>query len=594
MIERNKDLTRLTTFGIPAKARYYTEYGSVEELKKLMRSEVYRNNAVMHIGGGSNLLFLSDYDGLIIKSHIYGRTLYRKDSETIFAIAGAAEDWEEFVKWTIDEGLAGLENLSLIPGQVGASAVQNIGAYGVEASDAIHAVEVFDTLTGEVKRLKNHECEFGYRDSIFKHSGRGRYYVLRVSFKLNKSAEASNLTYGPLKGLGEKLGHAPTPSEVREEVIAIRKAKLPDPAETGSAGSFFKNPIINAYYFREVVQPLAPDMPYYQIGEDRVKLSAAWLIDHAGLKDEKIGGAEIWHKQCLVITNNGGASSADVVALAEKVQLMVKRKYAVDLYPEVNYVDTRITVTILGSGTSKGVPEIGCGCRVCASGDSRDKRLRSSVLVSTNGSNILIDPSPDFRQQALIHNITQLDAVLITHSHYDHVGGLDDLRPFCINANVPLYAQKDVFDDLRRRLDYCFKEHPYPGVPVFATNEINSREPFFIGGVKVNPIKIMHGRLPILGFRIGKFAYVTDASEVPDGEMYKLEGIDTLIVNALRHRSHFAHFNLRQALEFIKEVQPQRAYLTHLCHEMGLHDEEESRLPKNVKIAYDGLKIIIV
>lgn len=249
-------------------------------------------------------------------------------------------------------------------------------------------------------------------------------------------------------------------------------------------------------------------------------------------------------------------------------------------------------IIVLGSGTSKGVPEIGCECRVCKSTDSHDKRLRASVLVRTHGMNILIDPSPDFREQALKHNIFDLDAVLITHSHYDHVGGIDDLRPFCASRNLPMYVRKDVDADLRRRLDYCFIEHPYPGVPTFDMRIIDNY-PFYINGLKIEPVEVMHGKKPIYGYRIGKFGYITDAKTIAETEVDKLFGLDVLIVNALRDRDHFAHFTIPEALQLIQEVKPKCAYLTHFCHEAGLHDEIEKNTPANVHPAYDGLTINI-
>jgi phosphoribosyl 1,2-cyclic phosphate phosphodiesterase len=592
MIEQNKDLTGLTTFGIAAKAAYYAAYSSAAELDKIIRSEVYRNNEVLNIGAGSNLLFVNDYKGLVLHSNIFGKVKYQKDAETCYAIAGAGENWAEFVDWCVEEGLSGIENLAYIPGDVGSSAVQNVGAYGVEAGDIIHSVEVMETATRKIETIPGEECGFGYRESKFKHEWKGRYIVLRVSFKLHPTDEAMTLNYGPLKGLKERLGHTPTIKEVRDEIVEIRKAKLPDPKDIGSAGSFFKNPVIDEYYFHQVVEPHAPEMPNFPTGEGRVKLSAAWLIDHAGLKGCAIGGAKVYEKQPLVIVNQNNATAADVVALCRTVQHEVKRRYGVDLQPEVNFIDTGVRVTVLGTGTSKGVPEVGCGCEVCHSGDIHDKRLRASVYVETHGMNILIDPSPDFRAQALANDLQRPDAVLITHSHYDHVGGLDDLRPYCANADVDLYATEDVEGDLRRRLDYCFKEHPYPGVPTFKLHRVENRE-FEINGLKITPIRVLHGKLPIIGYRIGEFAYITDASAIEEDEMEKLEGVDVLIINALRHKPHFAHFSLEEALEIIKKVKPRRAYLTHICHDMGLHKEVNAQLPENVELAYDGLHIQI-
>lgn len=249
------------------------------------------------------------------------------------------------------------------------------------------------------------------------------------------------------------------------------------------------------------------------------------------------------------------------------------------------------TITILGSGTSTGVPQIGCRCATCTSDDPRDKRLRASALVTTpRGNRFLIDCGPDFRQQILLQGSPHLDGLLITHSHYDHVGGIDDLRPFCGWNDLPMYAREDVSSDLKRRLDYCFREHPYPGVPSFDMKVI-SNHPFYIRGLKVEPVEVYHGKKAIFGYRIGKFAYITDAKSIDEVEKDKLRGLDVLIVNALRDKEHFAHFTLAEALALIEEVKPREAYLTHFNHEIGRHKELESRLPAYVHAAFDGLKI---
>lgn len=591
IIRHDIDLTPFTTFGIRAKTRLYAEYRTVQELEKLSRSSEFLNNEVLHIGAGSNLLFVHDYDGLVLHSGIRGMQRYDKNAETVYAIAGAGETMDDFIQWTIDEGLGGLENLSGIPGEVGAAAVQNVGAYGVEAGDRIFAVEAFDLETRKPVRLTAEQCRFAYRDSMFKHDGKGRYIVLRVSFRLDVDGRPRSLTYGPLARFAEENPQA-TLQQVRDEVIRIRASKLPDPCELGSAGSFFKNPVVSEYYFREEVLRRDPKVPFYDLGDGMVKVPAGWLIEHAGLKGYRIGGAEVYPKQCLVIVNTGDATAADVVALSEHIRATVRRTYGLELSPEVNFIDTTERVTVLGSGTSKGVPEAGCNCRVCTSDDPHDKRRRASVLVRTHGMNILIDASPDFRAQALDEGIREIDAVLLTHSHYDHVGGLDDLRPYCAFRNVPIYLSPDVNSDLHRRLDYCFREHPYPGVPSFEMHEIDGRQ-FLINGLKIEPIRVLHGKLPIYGYRIGRFAYITDASHIDDEEKDKLLGLDCLIINALRRREHFAHFSVKEALELIAEVKPKRAYLTHICHEMGLHAEEDVRLPENVHLAYDGLTIDI-
>lgn len=589
-IIENKDITSLTTFGIPVKARYFAEYSSEKELLAISRREEFLNNEVLHIGGGSNLLFLNDFNGLVLHSTIKGIKEYRKDDDTVYAIAGAGEKWTDFVEWCLARNLAGVENLAHIPGEVGASAIQNVGAYGVEAKDVIHTVECFDTLSRKTVIFTNEECEFDYRDSLFKHDDvRGRYYVLRVSFKLNPDGKARHLDYGPLRSLEEKLGREPSIREVAEEITEVRKNKLPEPGETGSAGSFFKNPVVSTHFYEKMKEEY-PDMPGYPAGEGLTKLSAAWLIDHAGMKGYKIGGAEVYKKQPLVIVNAGDATAADVRRLADEVVLRVRSNFYVTLKPEVNFIDTSITVTVLGSGTSKGVPEIGCVCRVCSSEDPHDKRLRASVLVETRGLRLLIDPSPDLREQALRLRLADIDAVLVTHSHYDHVGGFDDLRPFCGNFNLPIYLRKDVDEDLHSRLDYCFREHPYPGVPTFDMHDVGD-EPFYINGLKIIPVEVMHGKLPILGYRIGNFAYVTDAKRISDVEKEKLEDLDVLIINSLRDKPHFAHFSYAEAIEMIKELKPKRAYLTHFGHEAGLHTELEARCPENVKPSYDGMVI---
>lgn len=591
IFEQNKDLSALTTFHISAKASLFVSYKNVEELRSISLSQEFMNNEVMFLGGGSNVLFKGDFKGLVLHSDIKGVKKYQKDENTVFAIAGAGENWSEFVDWTIKEGLAGLENLSGIPGTVGAAPVQNIGAYGVEVGSYIHKVECFDLISRETITLSAEQCKFGYRDSIFKNGDKGRYVVLRVSFKLNPSKEARHLEYGPLKNLEEKLGRRPSIAEVAEKILAIRNSKLPDPAKLGNAGSFFKNPVVRIYFYQEVMSALYKDIPFYNTDDPYyIKIPAGWLIEKAGLKGYSIGDAQVYSENCLVLVNKGNASANDILSLSHHVKMKVLERFGVVLHPEVNIIDTEIKVTILGSGTSKGVPEVGCYCPVCRSEAPEDKRTRCSALVETRGVKLLIDVSPDFRQQALKTGITDLDAALITHSHYDHVGGFDDLRPFCAGKKFDVYLRKDVNDDLHRRLDYCFREKPYPGVPVFEMHEIDD-SPFMIKGVKIIPINVLHGNLPIVGYRIGDFAYVTDAKKIPEEEMHKLENLDVLVLNGLRYKDHFAHFTIDEALEVIERIKPGRAYLTHFCHEIGKHDEFASKLPEGVSPCYDGLVI---
>lgn len=593
-IEYDKDLTDLTTFRVPAKAAIYAEYSSEKELLALSRIPEFTDNEFLHIGGGSNLLFINAFKGIVMHSAIKGIIQYEKDADTLYVIAGAGERWTDLVDYCISNGIAGLENMAGIPGEVGASAVQNVGAYGAEAGDFIHSVECFDVETRKTLVLKKEECRFGYRDSIFKHDAKGRLIVLRVSYSLKKGTLAKNLSYRPLQDFADQLGRTPTTRELADEVIRLRDSKLPNPAEIGSAGSFFKNPEPSAYFFQEEIKPRGfeiPDHPSKK--EGRVKLHAAWLIDHAGLKGTRVGGAEIWPKQPLVIANTGGATGKDVAQLAALVVETVKKKFGIELEPEVNYIDTSIKVTFLGTGTSKGVPEIGCTCHTCTSTDPRDKRLRASVLVETHGLRILIDASPDLRQQGLRLGLSRLDAILLTHQHYDHVGGIDDVRPFCAEHDLPIYTNPQTAHDLRTRVDYCFREHPYPGVPRLDLHEVECR-PFKIKGLEVIPIEVMHGKLPIYGYRIGSFAYVTDAKTIDDSQKEKLKDLEVLVLNCLRVKQpHFAHIILPEALALIEELKPKRCYLTHACHMLGRQEEISALLPPGVEYAYDGETILI-
>ena len=247
------------------------------------------------------------------------------------------------------------------------------------------------------------------------------------------------------------------------------------------------------------------------------------------------------------------------------------------------------TIRILGSGTSTGVPQIGCGCEACTSPDIRDRRLRASALVNIAGKNILIDCGPDFRQQMIDAGAPKLDALLITHIHYDHVGGLDDLRPYCSGGPFPIYCRKDVADDIRARLPYCFAEHPYLGVPTFDMHIIEPDTDFNIGGITVTPLPVMHARLPILGFRFGSMAYITDCKTMPESTLRLIEGLDLLIINALRPEPHPSHLSLDESLEIIAKARPERAILTHISHQMGRHAHRSVSLPSNVELAADGL-----
>lgn len=249
-------------------------------------------------------------------------------------------------------------------------------------------------------------------------------------------------------------------------------------------------------------------------------------------------------------------------------------------------------VTFLGTGTSQGIPIIGSDHPVCLSKNPKDKRLRVSVLVNWNNYNILIDCGPDFRQQMLANNVKHLDAILYTHEHNDHTAGLDDIRPFFfMQGDIPVYGHKRVLKALRKRFDYIFTtENKYPGAPGVKENIIDNK-PFNFHGLTIVPIEFWHNRLQVFGFRMEEFAYLTDLKSIEEKEMEKLRDLKVLVVNALRIEPHHSHFNLEEALEFIEKVKPEKAYLTHISHLLGFHDEVEKELPPNVHLAYDNLKI---
>lgn len=252
-------------------------------------------------------------------------------------------------------------------------------------------------------------------------------------------------------------------------------------------------------------------------------------------------------------------------------------------------------LTFLGTGTSQGVPVIACHCNVCRSSDERDTRLRTSALLTTdNNSNILFDIGPDFRQQMLHHSVEHLDAILITHAHRDHVGGLDDIRSFNYvqHSKMNVYLNNEARTALLRDYRYIFENHQFPGLPEADLHEVGA-EPFLAAGETVMPIRAMHKDLPILGYRIRNFAYITDANYIAPSEMEKLKGVEILVINALRKAKHFSHYSLPEALEVIGQIQPKQSYITHISHEMGLHSEVEKELPDGVHQAYDNLQIDI-
>lgn len=249
------------------------------------------------------------------------------------------------------------------------------------------------------------------------------------------------------------------------------------------------------------------------------------------------------------------------------------------------------SLLFLGTGTSTGVPAIGCTCPACTSLDPLDKRMRTSALLSFRGKNILIDCGPDLRTQLLRAGSPSLDALLVTHIHYDHVAGIDDLRPYCYRAPMPVYCRQDVADGLKRLVPYSFDEHPYPGVPTFDLHVIDPARPFLIGDIEVTPLPVMHYKMPILGYRIGPLAYVTDCKTMPPATLDLIRGVDTLVLNGLRMTEHMSHLSVPEAVDLIGKIAPRRAYITHISHDLG--PAASVVLPQGISLAHDFLKIEI-
>ena len=251
-------------------------------------------------------------------------------------------------------------------------------------------------------------------------------------------------------------------------------------------------------------------------------------------------------------------------------------------------------ITFLGTGTSVGVPVIGCQCEVCQSKHAKDKRLRCSILVETEQTRLLVDAGPDFRQQIMDQPFRKIDGILVTHSHYDHVGGMDDIRPYCQFGQIDVYADPNARKGMLEMLPYCFAENRYPGVPKIELNEIHAGEAFIIGDIEVMPVQVMHGKLPILGYRFGAFAYITDMKTIADDQFDMLKGVDTLVVNALRFNNpHHSHQLVGDAITFAQRVGAKHTLLTHMCHDVGLHDEVNRKLPQGVELAYDSQVLIV-
>jgi UDP-N-acetylmuramate dehydrogenase len=349
MIKTNyyQDLTKMNTFGMKVSARCFMEYDSVADLVDIEFAELAR--PVLHIGGGSNLLFTDDFKGTVLHSKIdFIEILDETDSRVLVSV-GAGVVFDDFCAWAAKEGLWGAENLSYIPGEVGASAVQNIGAYGVEVKDIIYKVYCYDTIEEEFVCFDVDECEYGYRDSYFKRPEvKGRYIVTHVVFALSRTPDP-HLEYGHLKGAvcchSERGEEALTPLTIRKVIIKIRKEKLPEPSVMGSAGSFFKNPVISMDHFRQIEAAAKAELgadykvPHYDLPDGTVKVPAAWLIEQCGWKGKRSGGAAVYDKQPLVIVNyTGEAFPEEIIGLERRIIDSVKRKFEIELHPEVEHI----------------------------------------------------------------------------------------------------------------------------------------------------------------------------------------------------------------------------------------------------------------
>jgi UDP-N-acetylmuramate dehydrogenase len=333
-LQENYPLRHLNTFGIDATAHYYADFSDVAELKSLLSAESTKALPKLILGGGSNILFTKDVDGLVLRNTIKGIEKVQEDADTVYIKAGAGEVWHELVLFAIDRGYGGIENLSLIPGSVGAGPMQNIGAYGVELKDVFHELEALHIGSGEIRTFSNAECRFGYRDSIFKKEARGQYVITSVTFRLSKSP-VINTSYGAIETELKAMSVTrPGIREVSQAVINIRRSKLPDPAQTGNAGSFFKNPEIPAAQF-EALRAQHPSITGYPT-PGGVKVAAGWLIEQCGWKGKQIGQAGVHKNQALVLVNYGGAKGSEVLEIARSIQQSVKERFGIMLEMEVN------------------------------------------------------------------------------------------------------------------------------------------------------------------------------------------------------------------------------------------------------------------
>lgn len=335
-IVENISLKSLNTFGVESHARWYTDIDNEEDLHALYRDKQLSEKPILILGGGSNILFTRDFEGLVLRMNIKGIKSEISGGD-IFVTAGGGEIWNDLVNYCVGHEFAGMENLSLIPGSVGASPIQNIGAYGVELMDIFYSCRAFEIETGVIKEFNNTECQFSYRNSIFKNAWKGKYIITEVTYKLSKSF-SPKLSYGAIaQELKNRSTLNPSIKNVSEVVSYIRVSKLPDPATIGNAGSFFKNPVIKFDTFRQI-QSVFPDIVHYPVDNEHVKLAAGWLIEQCGWKGKVIGNVGTWKNQALVLVNHGNATGAEIYRLSSDIIISVQNKFGVTLDREVNII----------------------------------------------------------------------------------------------------------------------------------------------------------------------------------------------------------------------------------------------------------------
>ena len=333
----NYPLLKLNTFGVDVNAKYFVSINTVNELIELTKTEVFKDFQLLILGGGSNILFTKDFDGLVILNSIKGKEIIDQTQESIFLKIGAGENWHELVMYSVDNGWGGIENLSLIPGNTGTAPMQNIGAYGVEIKETFVELEALEISSGKIVKFNNSDCEFGYRESVFKNKMKNQYIILNITLELKKNP-VLNINYGDVKAILEIQNIInPSIKEVSNAIISIRQSKLPDPKIIGNSGSFFKNPIVSLNQL-EFIKKKYPNVVNYKINENEFKIAAGWMIERAGWKGKKFNNYGVHEKQALVLVNYGLANGMEIFNLSEEIILDIKDKFGITLEREVNII----------------------------------------------------------------------------------------------------------------------------------------------------------------------------------------------------------------------------------------------------------------